>query len=172
MPQVKGRLEKPDLSLWPNRKVLKSYMIKIMTIFPIRENNFFFIFLGLMYDCSVSTEPPTVELEVSATAGIQLMAGKTLRIPAVVRGRPVPTRVWTIEEGELDKDRVVIENVGTKSELIIKEALRKDHGRYVITATNSCGSKSAAIRVEVFGKECHMDFYMFFFPLSDTILLH
>lgn len=109
----------------------------------------------------LSTEPPTVELEVSATAGIQLMAGKTLRIPAVVTGRPVPTRVWTIEEGELDKDRVVIENVGTKSELIIKEALRKDHGRYVITATNSCGSKSAAVRVEVFGEECYMDFYRF-----------
>lgn len=81
------------------------------------------------------------------------MAGKTLRIPAVVTGRPVPTKVWTIEEGELDKERVVIENVGTKSELIIKNALRKDHGRYVITATNSCGSKFAAARVEVFGKE-------------------
>ena len=72
----------------------------------------------------------------------------------MVTGRPVPTKVWTIEEGKLDKDRVEIVNVGTKSELIIKNALRKDHGRYVITATNSCGSKFAATRVEVFGKNC------------------
>ena len=108
-----------------------------------------------------------MELDVSVKAGIQIMAGKTLRIPAVVTGRPVPTKVWTIEEGELDKDRVVIENVGTKSELIIKNALRKDHGRYVITATNSCGSKFAAARVEVFGKKCYMDFHRVF--LNDTI---
>mgnify|MGYP001853379667 CR=1 FL=1 len=81
------------------------------------------------------------------------MAGQTIKIPATVTGRPTPTIVWTVEEGELDKDRVVIENVGTKSELTIKNALRKDHGRYVITATNSSGSKSAGTRVEVFGKK-------------------
>lgn len=137
-------------------------MGQIMGIFPVWDFSFF-IFLGLTYDCSLSTEPPNVELDVSVKAGIQIMAGKTLRIPAVVTGRPVPTKVWTIEEGELDKDRVIIENVGTKSELIIKEALRKDHGRYVITATNSCGSKFAAARVEVFGKECSMDVHRIFF---------
>ncbi|NXC56464.1 TITIN protein, partial [Aleadryas rufinucha] len=95
-------------------------------------------------------EPPTVELDVSVKAGIQVMAGQTIKIPATVTGRPTPTIVWALEEGELDKDRVVIENVGTKSELTIKNALRKDHGRYVITATNSSGSKSAGTRVEVF----------------------
>ncbi|NWV78822.1 TITIN protein, partial [Dasyornis broadbenti] len=95
-------------------------------------------------------EPPTVELDVSVKAGIQVMAGQTIKIPATVTGRPTPTIAWTVEEGELDKDRVVIENVGTKSELTIKNAVRKDHGRYVITATNSSGSKSAGTRVEVF----------------------
>lgn len=122
-----------------------------------------------IYCCS-SSEPPTVELDVSVKGGIQIMAGKTLRIPAVVTGRPVPTKEWTIEEGELDKERVVIENVGTKSELIIKNALRKDHGRYVITATNSCGSKFAAVRVEVFGKEPFKDFHRIL-PCH-VILLH
>ncbi|NXI20311.1 TITIN protein, partial [Irena cyanogastra] len=97
-------------------------------------------------------EPPTVELDVSVKPGIQVMAGQTIKIPATVTGRPAPTITWAIEEGELDKDRVVIENVGTKSELTIKNALRKDHGRYVITATNSSGSKSAGTRVEVFDR--------------------
>ncbi|NXG11373.1 TITIN protein, partial [Sakesphorus luctuosus] len=97
-------------------------------------------------------EPPTVELDVSVKAGIQIMAGQTIKIPATVTGRPTPTIVWAVEDGELDKDRVVIENVGTKSELTIKNALRKDHGRYVITATNSSGSKSAGTRVEVFDR--------------------
>lgn len=103
----------------------------MMDIFPVRDFFFFSIFLGLMYDCSLSTEPPNVELDVSVKAGIQIVAGKTLRIPAVVTGRPVPTKVWTKEEGELDKDRVEIENVGTKSELIIKNALRKDRSHRI-----------------------------------------
>lgn len=99
------------------------------------------------------TEPPTVELDVSVKAGVQILAGQTLRIPAIVTGRPTPTIEWTLEDGEIDKERVVIENVGTSSELIIKNALRKDHGRYVITATNDSGSKFAATRAEIFGKK-------------------
>lgn len=97
------------------------------------------------------TEPPTVELDISVRAGIQILAGKTLKIPAIVTGRPAPTIEWTLEDGEIDKERVVIENVGTSSELTIKNALRKDHGRYVITATNDSGSKFAATRAEIFG---------------------
>lgn len=115
-----------------------------------------FISLKLTHNSYFSAEPPHVELDVSVKAGIQIMAGKTLKIPATVTGRPTPTIVWTVEEGELDKERVVIENVGTRSELTIQNALRKDHGRYVITATNESGSKFAATRVEVFGKKYYM----------------
>uniref|UniRef100_A0A7M4F6M8 Titin n=1 Tax=Crocodylus porosus TaxID=8502 RepID=A0A7M4F6M8_CROPO len=92
--------------------------------------------IKIMHYSNFSAEPPNVELDVSVKNGIQILAGKTLRIPATVTGRPTPTIVWTLEEGTLEKDRVVIENIGTKSELIIQNALRKDHGRYVITATN------------------------------------
>lgn len=98
------------------------------------------------------------------------MVGKIFRILVVVIGRLVFIKVWIIEEGELDKDRVVIENVGIKFELIIKNVLRKDYGRYVIIVINSCGFKFVVIRVEVFGKECYMDFYKIF--LSDIILLY
>lgn len=99
------------------------------------------------------TEPPTVELDISVRSGVQIMAGQTLNLPAVVTGRPIPTIEWTLEDGEIDKERVVIENVGTSSVLTIKNALRKDHGRYVITATNDSGSKFAATRAEIFGKK-------------------
>lgn len=109
--------------------------------------------IKIMHYSNFSAEPPNVELDVSVKNGIQILAGKTLRIPATVTGRPTPTIVWTLEEGALDKDRVVIENIGTKSELIIQNALRKDHGRYVITATNESGSKFAATRVDIFGKK-------------------
>lgn len=97
-----------------------------------------------------------MELDVSVKQGVQILAGQTLRLPATVTGRPHPTIVWTLEDGEIDKDRVVIENVGTSSVLSIKNALRKDHGRYVITATNESGSKSAATRAEIFGKKCYI----------------
>ena len=104
-------------------------------------------------------EPPTVELDVSVRAGVQILAGQTLRLPAVVTGRPIPTVVWTLEDGEIDKERVEIENVGTSSVLTIKNALRKDHGRYMITATNDSGSKFAATRVEIFGKKYYVQLY-------------
>lgn len=102
------------------------------------------------------TEPPTVDLDVSVKAGVQILAGETLRLPAIVTGRPTPTIVWTLEDGEIDKERVEIENVGTSSVLTIKNALRKDHGRYVITATNDSGSKFAATRAEIFGKKYYI----------------
>lgn len=58
-----------------------------------------------------------------------------------------------MEEGELNKEKVEIINEGNSSVLNIASAERKDHGRYIITASNESGTKSAATRVEIFGKK-------------------
>lgn len=70
-----------------------------MDIFP-GWDFFLPIFLELMYDCSTE---PNCELDVSVKGGIQIMAGKTLRIPAVVTGRSSANKRGTIEEGKLIK---------------------------------------------------------------------
>lgn len=59
---------------------------------------------------------------------------------------------WTKDDGEPDKEHVIIENVGKCSTVNIKNALRTDHGKYEITGTNSSGTKSAFIKVDVMGK--------------------
>lgn len=97
-------------------------------------------------------EPPVVELDLSVRDGIQILAGQILKIPATVYGRPAPKIVWSVEEGELNKNAEIV-NEGNSSVLTITNTERKDHGRYIITASNESGTKYAATRVEIFGKE-------------------
>lgn len=110
----------------------------------IFNHNFFYLTL----------EPPVVELDLSVREGIQILAGQTLKIPATVFGRPAPKIEWKVEDGELNKETAEIINEGNSSVLTIASAERKDHGRYIITASNESGTKSAATRVEIFGKKC------------------
>lgn len=109
------------------------------------------LILYLFIYCSV-TDEPGVEFDVSVKNGVIIKAGEMLRIPAYVIGRPIPEVKWTKDDAEPDKERVVIETVGKNSTLNIKNALRSDHGKYEITGTNSSGTKSAFIRVDVMGK--------------------
>uniref|UniRef100_A0A3P9BE20 Ig-like domain-containing protein n=1 Tax=Maylandia zebra TaxID=106582 RepID=A0A3P9BE20_9CICH len=83
--------------------------------------------------------------------GVMIRAGESLRLPAVVRGRPQPEVKWAKDEAEIDKERMIVETVGKNSTLFIKKAVRADHGKYQITGTNSSGSKTAETRVDVMG---------------------
>lgn len=100
----------------------------------------------------VFTEAPGVEFDVSVRNGIIIRAGETLRLPAVVTGRPVPEVKWTKDDAEPDKEHTVIETERKNSSLTIKNALRTDHGIYQITGTNPSGTKSASVKVDVMGK--------------------
>ncbi|KAJ8416941.1 hypothetical protein AAFF_G00328190 [Aldrovandia affinis] len=93
--------------------------------------------------------PPVVELDISVKNGVTIMAGLELKLPAHVTGRPPPYVVWTKDDGKLDKDRMVVEEVGQDSTLTILKTTRKDCGKYQITAKNSSGHKSAWSRVDV-----------------------
>uniref|UniRef100_A0A3B4ADW7 Ig-like domain-containing protein n=1 Tax=Periophthalmus magnuspinnatus TaxID=409849 RepID=A0A3B4ADW7_9GOBI len=76
----------------------------------------------------------------------------SLRLPAVVTGRPQPTVKWTKDETDPDPERVQVETEGKNTTLFIKVTTRADHGKYTITGTNSSGSKSAETRVDVMGE--------------------
>ncbi|KAJ8352204.1 hypothetical protein SKAU_G00236800 [Synaphobranchus kaupii] len=94
-------------------------------------------------------EPPLVDFDISVKNGVTVRAGHTLKLPALVSGRPPPEVKWAKDEGEPDKERVVIETVGKSSILTIKNVMRTDHGQYQITGSNNCGTKSALTRVDV-----------------------
>lgn len=84
--------------------------------------------------------------------GVVIRAGETLRVPALVTGKPYPTITWTVEDAKPDKDRVEILTEGNNSIVFIKSAQRKDCGKYLISACNPSGTRSAFTRVEVMGK--------------------
>lgn len=98
------------------------------------------------------TEIPVVELDLSVKNGVVIRAGETLRLPAMVTGKPYPSITWTINDGKPDKDRVEILTEGNNSIVAIKNAQRKDCGKYHISACNPSGTKGASTRVEVVGE--------------------
>lgn len=98
------------------------------------------------------TEIPVVELDLSVKNGVVIRARETLRLPATVTGKPYPSITWTINDGKPDKDRVEILTEGNNSIVSIKNAQRKDCGKYHISACNPSGTKAASTRVEVVGE--------------------
>ena len=99
--------------------------------------------------CVVS---PAVDFDASVKNGVLIRAGEALRLPAVVTGRPQPEVKWSKDDGEVDKERALVETEGKNSVLFIRKAVRADHGKYQITGTNSSGTKSAETRVDVMGQ--------------------
>lgn len=93
-----------------------------------------------------------MDFAVSVKNGVIIKAGESLRLPAVVIGRPQPEVKWAKDEADIDKERVIVETDGTNSTLFIKKAVRADHGKYQISGTNSSGTKTADTRVDVMGQ--------------------
>lgn len=98
------------------------------------------------------TEIPFVELDLSVKNGVIIRAGETLCLPATVTGKPYPSITWTINDAKPDKERVEILNENNNSIVVIKNAQRKDCGKYHISACNPSGTKGASTRVEVMGE--------------------
>lgn len=93
-----------------------------------------------------------MEFDASVKKGVIIRAGEPLKLPAVVSGRPQPDVTWAKDEGDIDKDRMIVETEGKNSTLFIKKATRADHGRYRVAGTNSSGTKTAETRVDVMGQ--------------------
>lgn len=93
-----------------------------------------------------------MEFDASVKKGVIIRAGESLKLPAVVTGRPQPEVNWAKDEGEIDKNRMIVETEGKNSTLFIKKAMRADHGKYQIAGTNSSGTKTAETRVDIMGQ--------------------
>lgn len=93
-----------------------------------------------------------MDFDASVKNGVIIKAGESLKLPAVVTGRPQPEVKWAKDEAEIDKERMIVETEGKSSTLFIKKAMRADHGKYRISGTNSSGTKTAETRVDVMGQ--------------------
>ena len=109
-------------------------------------------YLTIYLSSFLMTVPPLVDFDISVKNGVTIRAGQTLMLPALVSGRPPPEVTWTKDEKEPDKERIAIETVEKSSILTIKNVLRTDCGKYQVTGTNNCGTKTAFTKVAVMGK--------------------
>uniref|UniRef100_A0A8C0I9K5 Titin n=1 Tax=Bubo bubo TaxID=30461 RepID=A0A8C0I9K5_BUBBB len=105
--------------------------------------------LGNFYFPLISV-PPSVELDVKLIEGLVVKAGTTVRLPAIMRGVPVPTAKWVTDGIEIKTDgRHKIETDNFSTVLTIKDCIRKDTGEYLLTVSNAAGSKTVALHLTV-----------------------
>ncbi|XP_061139945.1 titin-like isoform X1 [Syngnathus typhle] len=103
---------------------------------------------------------PVIVKDTSAQPIISLLsstfsvkAGNDLKIDVPFKGVPHPTVTWK-KDGNILKEtcRVNVCTSETSSQIIIKDATKIDVGLYEVTVTNSAGTTSAEIHVNVFEK--------------------
>ncbi|XP_068168832.1 titin-like isoform X2 [Antennarius striatus] len=97
---------------------------------------------------SEKLEAPEIELDLSLRKIVSVRACSTLRLFVTLKGRPVPEIKW-LKEGSSLSERAQIEVTSSYTELLIENVNRNDSGKYVLTAENHSGSKSAFINVRV-----------------------
>ena len=95
--------------------------------------------------------PPSIEIDIKILEGLTARAGSTIRVPATVRGVPIPTVEWAAADGgSLDSnERITITTDNESTLLTIKDALRTDSQEYSLTAKNEAGIKSTGVYVTV-----------------------
>uniref|UniRef100_A0A8D2NN85 Titin n=1 Tax=Zonotrichia albicollis TaxID=44394 RepID=A0A8D2NN85_ZONAL len=94
--------------------------------------------------------PPSVDLDVKLIEGLVVKAGTTVRLPAIMRGVPVPTAKWVTDDTEIKPDgKYKIETDNYSTVLTIKDCVRKDTGEYLLTVSNAAGSKTVALHLTV-----------------------
>ncbi|XP_023262464.1 titin-like [Seriola lalandi dorsalis] len=93
-------------------------------------------------------EGPEIELDTALRKIVNVRACSTLRLFVTIKGRPEPEVKWSKEGGPLS-ERAQIEVTSSYTVLLIENVNRNDTGKYVLTAENCSGTKSAFINVRV-----------------------
>uniref|UniRef100_A0A3Q2WH58 Titin n=1 Tax=Haplochromis burtoni TaxID=8153 RepID=A0A3Q2WH58_HAPBU len=88
-------------------------------------------------------DPPTIILEDKFRQLVVIKAGEIIRIDAEITGRPLPVVSWSKDGKEIEaKARCEITSTNFTTTLIVKDAIRRDSGQYVLTlvfAENTAG---------------------------------
>uniref|UniRef100_A0A3P9CQI4 Titin n=1 Tax=Maylandia zebra TaxID=106582 RepID=A0A3P9CQI4_9CICH len=97
---------------------------------------------------SESTGPVTVKDDVDPPTII--LEDKFRQIDAEITGRPLPVVSWSKDGKEIEaKARCEITSTNFTTTLIVKDAIRRDSGQYVLTLHNVAGTRSVAINCKV-----------------------
>jgi titin len=98
------------------------------------------------------TVPPTVEFGPEYFDGLVIKSGDSLRIKALVQGRPVPRVTWFKDGVEIERRmNMEITDVLGSTSLFVRDATRDHRGVYTVEAKNVSGSTKAEVTVKVQG---------------------
>uniref|UniRef100_A0A3P8SS54 Titin n=1 Tax=Amphiprion percula TaxID=161767 RepID=A0A3P8SS54_AMPPE len=79
-------------------------------------------------------DPPTIILEDKFRQLVVIKAGDIIRIDAEITGRPLPVVSWSKDGKEIEaKARCEITSTNFATTLIVRDAIRRDSGQYVLT---------------------------------------
>lgn len=99
-----------------------------------------------------SAVPPTVEFGPEYFDGLVIKSGDSLRIKALVHGRPVPRVTWFRDGVEIERRmNMEITDVLGSTSLFVRDATRDHRGVYTVEAKNVSGTTKAEITVKVQG---------------------
>ncbi|XP_029290714.1 titin-like [Cottoperca gobio] len=121
-----------------------SFRIRAMNVAGVGE----YVDLPGSVRATEKLEAPEIELDTTLRKIVSVRACSTLRLLVTIKGRPEPEVKWSKDDGTLS-ERAQIEVTSSYTELIIENVNRNDTGKYVLTAENCSGSKSAFINVRV-----------------------
>lgn len=95
-------------------------------------------------------DPPTIILDDKLRQLVVIKAGEIIRIDAEITGRPLPVVSWSKDGKEIQaKARCEITSTNFATTLIVRDAIRRDSGQYVLTLHNVAGTRSVAINCKV-----------------------
>ena len=100
--------------------------------------------------CHDDFKPPSIHLSSGLLDGVSIRAGSTLKLKAMISGKPPPAITWTHNGKEVvSNQQVDIDNTNQYSLLVIKDTDRLNSGQYVITARNVCATKTVDVKVVI-----------------------
>ena len=108
--------------------------------------------------CHDDFKPPSIHLASDILDGVSIRAGATLKLKAMISGKPNPVIIWTQNGKEVVVNQQVdVENTNQYSLLVIKDTDRLNSGQYTITAKNVCATKTMDIKVVVLDRPAPPD---------------
>lgn len=108
---------------------------------------------------SIYSVSPTIQAERAAVTAI---AGTNTTLRCTVTGDPIPIQTWTRNGISLSDSRFQIQSGG--SELFVRNVIEDDEGQYQCHASNSAGSVSATVDLNVISEYDQ--------PCDDHVLLY
>uniref|UniRef100_A0A8C9ZCV2 Titin n=1 Tax=Sander lucioperca TaxID=283035 RepID=A0A8C9ZCV2_SANLU len=86
-------------------------------------------------------DPPTIIMEDKFRQLVVVKAGEIIQIDAEITGRPLPVVSWSKDGKEIEaKARCEITSTNFATTLIVRDAIRRDSGQYVLTLHNVAGT--------------------------------